>query len=62
MEAFPDSKLLVINIDSHFDVRPKKDGKAHSGSPFRLMLENEKFDKNGSKFVEFGCKGAACSK
>jgi|JI10StandDraft_1071094.scaffolds.fasta_scaffold2170374_1 formiminoglutamase len=32
------NKVGVINIDAHFDVRPLKEGKAHSGSPFRLML------------------------
>lgn len=30
----------VVNIDAHLDVRPLKDGKVHSGSPFRLLLEN----------------------
>ncbi len=36
-------KLAVINIDAHFDVRPLKNGLAHSGSPFRLMLEDNDF-------------------
>jgi formiminoglutamase len=36
-------QLAVINIDAHFDVRPLKEGKAHSGSPFRLMLEDSRF-------------------
>lgn len=31
-------KVGVVNIDSHFDVRPLKEGKVHSGSPFRLLL------------------------
>ncbi|OAI48066.1 hypothetical protein AYO44_01295 [Planctomycetaceae bacterium SCGC AG-212-F19] len=30
----------VINIDAHLDVRPLIDGKGHSGSPFRQMLEH----------------------
>jgi arginase family enzyme len=51
----------VINLDAHFDVRPLKDGKAHSGSPFRQMLTHELFHKNRSIFIEFGCKGATCS-
>lgn len=38
MQAYPEAKIGVINLDSHFDVRPLNKGKAHSGSPFRLML------------------------
>ncbi len=33
-------KVGVINIDAHLDVRPKKEGRVHSGSPFRLLLED----------------------
>ena len=47
-------KIAVINIDAHMDCRPLIDGKiAHSGSPFRLLLENSIFKKNKSKFVNF---------
>ena len=38
LSRYHDRKIGVINLDSHFDVRPLKEGKAHSGSPFRLML------------------------
>lgn len=31
----------VFNLDAHTDVRPLKDGQAHSGSPFRQMLGHE---------------------
>lgn len=31
----------ILNIDAHTDVRPLKDGKPHSGSPFRQALEHE---------------------
>lgn len=61
IETYPAARIAVINIDAHFDVRPLKEGKAHSGSPFRQMLENPIFDKNHSIFVEFACKGASCS-
>lgn len=30
----------VINIDAHFDVRPRKLGQVHSGSPFRELMED----------------------
>jgi formiminoglutamase len=32
--------MAAINIDAHFDVRPLKEGKVHSGSPFRLLIED----------------------
>ncbi len=31
----------ILNWDAHADVRPLKDGQAHSGSPFRQALEHE---------------------
>ncbi len=37
-ETYPNDRIGVINLDSHFDVRPLKNGEAHTGSPFRLML------------------------
>ncbi|KAM3147062.1 hypothetical protein pb186bvf_000778 [Paramecium bursaria] len=54
-------KVGVINLDAHLDVRPLIDGKAHSGSPFRQMLEDQDRFKQ-SQFVEFGIKGCNCSK
>ncbi|REL38820.1 arginase [Rhodohalobacter sp. SW132] len=32
--------VSILNIDAHADVRPLKDGLAHSGSPFRHALEH----------------------
>jgi formiminoglutamase len=49
----------VVNIDAHLDVRPLKEGKVHSGSPFRLLLEDSRF--NGRNFVEFAAQGNQCS-
>lgn len=44
----------AINIDAHADVRPLKDGgRAHSGSPFRQMIEAKGALAQGA-FVEFG--------
>lgn len=31
----------ILNLDAHADVRPLKNGKAHSGSPFRQAIEHE---------------------
>lgn len=50
----------VVNVDAHLDVRPLKDGQAHSGSPFRLLLEDPRFQ--GKNFVEFASQGSQCSR
>ncbi|PAU95313.1 arginase [Aliifodinibius salipaludis] len=34
-------KTAIFNLDAHTDVRPLKDGQAHSGSPFRQAMEHE---------------------
>jgi formiminoglutamase len=54
------SRVAVINIDAHLDVREQKEGLEHSGSPFRLLLETDGFE--GSNFIEFAAQGAQCSK
>ncbi|KAL0487679.1 formiminoglutamase [Acrasis kona] len=53
------SRVAVINIDAHLDVREQKDGLEHSGSPFRLLLETKGF--KGSNFIEFAAQGSQCS-
>ncbi len=44
----------VINIDPHTDVRPLINGLAHSGSPFRQMLESDELNVPAGAFAEFG--------
>jgi formiminoglutamase len=39
--AIRNRRVNVLNWDAHPDVRPLKDGKGHSGSPFRQMLEHQ---------------------
>lgn len=51
----------VVNLDAHLDVRPLVDGKRHSGSPFRLLLEDTTFQKTGSSFAEFAVQSQQCS-
>ncbi len=34
-------KTSIFNLDAHTDVRPLKNGKPHSGSPFRQALEHD---------------------
>ncbi len=51
----------VINLDAHFDVRPLVDGKVHSGSPFRLLMESEPFKAAEAHFVEFAAQSWQCS-
>lgn len=36
--AKSERKTAILNIDAHPDVRPLKEGKSHSGSPFRQAL------------------------
>jgi formiminoglutamase len=50
----------VVNVDAHLDVRPRVDGLAHSGSPFRLLLEDERFE--GRNFIEFAAQGSQTSR
>jgi len=56
----PGQPVGVINIDAHLDVRPLKQNRAHSGSPFRLLLEDGRFD--GENFIEFASQGSQCSR
>jgi formiminoglutamase len=60
LDSKPDTPVGVINIDAHLDVRPLKDGQAHSGSPFRLLLEDARF--SGSQFIEFAAQGSQVSR
>src|SRR5699024_10738776 len=39
--AKADLKTSIFNLDAHTDVRPLKNGKSHSGSPFRQALEHK---------------------
>ena len=39
-DAAPAAEVRVLNWDAHADVRPLRDGRGHSGSPFRQMLEH----------------------
>jgi formiminoglutamase len=55
------NSLLVVNVDAHLDVRPLKNNKVHSGSPFRLMLEDQRFQQCHGKFIEFAAQGPQCS-
>jgi formiminoglutamase len=60
LDSKPDTSVGVINIDAHLDVRPLKDGQAHSGSPFRLLLEDPRFA--GEHFIEFAAQGSQVSR
>jgi formiminoglutamase len=45
----------VVNIDAHLDVRPLIDGKGHSGSPFRQMMEQATDPLPAERYI---CLGA----
>lgn len=42
----------LVNVDAHLDVREKKDGLHHSGSSFRLLIEEKIL--SAKHFTEFG--------
>ena len=44
----------VINIDAHADVRPLKEGRSHSGSPFYQLLSMSNSHLLAGGFAEFG--------
>jgi formiminoglutamase len=50
----------LVNVDAHLDVRPKKNGLHHSGSSFRLLIEEGYLA--GNNFTEFGIQSFAFSK
>lgn len=39
--AKAEKRTSIFNLDAHSDVRPLKEGKAHSGSPFRQALKHK---------------------
>jgi len=47
----------LVNVDAHLDVRPKKKGLHHSGSSFRLLIEEGYLV--GERFTEFGIQSFA---
>lgn len=51
----------MVNVDAHFDVRKLKQGKVHSGSPFRLMMEDTLFEQLSGEFIEFCAQSSQCS-
>ncbi len=58
--AIGNKPFSLINLDAHLDVRPKKDGRHHSGSSFRLLIEEGILD--GKNFTEYGIQSFAYSK
>ena len=61
IENLGTGNIGVVNIDAHLDARPLVDGKPHSGSPFRQLLEHETFVSDGGMFHEFAVQGNQCS-
>lgn len=48
------TRLGLINIDAHLDVREYVNGHPHSGTPFRELIEQKYLDPK--RFVEFGIR------
>jgi len=55
-------ELAVINVDAHLDVRPLIEGRGHSGSPFRQMMEHAVLPLHGSRYVCLGAQPAVTSR
>jgi formiminoglutamase len=55
------TSMTVINVDAHLDVRPLRDGLVHSGSPFRMLLEDARWSTVTGHFIEFAAQGSQCS-
>jgi formiminoglutamase len=55
-------KVGIINIDAHLDLRPTVDGKGHSGSPFRQVLEHPTHPLRGEHYVCLGTQPHAVSR
>ncbi|OMJ76380.1 hypothetical protein SteCoe_24281 [Stentor coeruleus] len=54
-------KPIIVNIDSHLDVRPLDDeGRIHSGCAFRILLEDQTFINQNGLFYQFGAQGSQC--
>lgn len=51
----------IINLDAHLDVRPLIDGRGHSGSPFRQMMEHSERPLPGTRYVCLGLQPQATS-
>jgi formimidoylglutamase len=51
-EGIGKKDFSLANIDAHLDVREKKEGLHHSGSSFRLLIEENVL--HGKNFLEFG--------
>jgi formiminoglutamase len=50
--------VRMINVDAHLDVRPLRDGKGHSGSPFRQALEHPQGPKGAGGYLCIGVQRA----
>jgi formiminoglutamase len=56
-----DMPVGIINVDAHLDVRPCPDGRGHSGSPFRQMLEHPTHPLPDERYVCLGAHPHAVS-
>ena len=54
--AAPKARWGLINVDPHLDTRELEGPAAHSGNPFRVILDSGKI--KGRDFVEFGARAS----
>ncbi len=51
----------IINLDAHLDVRPVREGRGHSGTPFRQALEHPESPLGTGSYVCLGAQPFAVS-
>jgi hypothetical protein len=60
--SLPSLSTLISQSQSFFIFSFETSGQVHSGSPFRLLLEDARFAANEqSAFIEFAAQGSQCS-
>lgn len=55
----PDSRLLIVNFDAHFDLRDQVAEGGHSGSPFRQLLEWSVAHRCACTYLALGIQSSA---
>jgi formiminoglutamase len=62
-QAYPKSRLGIINFDAHFDMRPMdKNDKGSSGTPFRQIAEHSQHHQLDFNYLVLGLQPSANTK
>jgi formiminoglutamase len=61
-QARTDKAIAILNLDAHLDLRPLREGRGHSGSPFRQAIEHPQYPLPGKRYVCLGAQPQAVSR